>query len=326
MSTATHKTSLLGHHSSIGICLVVLSVLAPIAPAQRRDDPVKLRADLINIDVSVTDRNGNFIRNLKAEDFVVYEDGLAQRIEFFAANEEAALTRPLAVVFALDNSGSIKPDEVVRQRQAAESFIKLVRPESLFAVIAFKFEPRVIQDFTSDPAKVAQAFNRIGEPGGNSGIFATIERSISMLQRAPRIRNGRRLRRVVIVVSDGYDNVGRPDEQRHLIERANDAEITVYSITLPSYSLGLGSNQRIMTLLDVSRVVPLTGGLDFSANTENFTPVFKAIAEEIRASYTLAYYPPDKTRRDGKQHQLRVEVKRSDAVVRSNRSTYQAPK
>ncbi|HWC76294.1 MAG TPA: VWA domain-containing protein [Blastocatellia bacterium] len=289
--------------------------------AGQDDQTLKLRADLVAIDVAVTDRNGNFIRNLKAEDFTLFEDGKPQKLDFFEATEETALTRPLAVVFAIDNSGSIKPEEVVKQRQAAEAFMKLVRPESVFAVVAFQYKPRIVQDFTSDPRKISQGFGKIGEPGGNSGIFACIDHSVSMLQRAPRFRDGRRLRRVVVIVSDGYDNVSRPDEQGALIDRANAAEVTVYSITLPSFGPGHGNN-RIMTLLDVSKIIPMTGGADFSANTSDFTPVFKAIAEEIRFSYTLAYYPAETTKRDGRVHQLRVEVKKPGAVVRASRTSY----
>lgn len=144
-----------------------------------------------------------------------------------------------------------------------------------------------------------------------------------MLKRAPRFRNGRRLRRVVIVMTDGFDNIDPPD-QRDLIQRANDAEVTVYSITLPSYLPGLGDNRRCMTLLDVSRIVPMTGGADFSADTQDFTPVFKALAEEIRSSYTVAYYPPENSRHDGRTHQIRVEVKRGGAIVRASRDGYMA--
>ena len=306
------------------ICGGTLTAILAIAPAFSSQDPaLKLSADLVTLDAAITDREGNFIRNLKAEDFTVFEDGIPQRLDFFEANQEAALTRPIAVVFAIDNSGSIKPEEVAKQREATEGFMRLVRPESLFAVVAFQYKPRVVQDFTSDPKKISQAFQRVGEPGGNSGIFATIDHGISMLQRAPRVRNGRHLRRVVLIISDGFDNVSRPDEQGPLIERAAEAGVTVYSITLPSFSPSLGST-RLMTLLDVSRIVPLTGGADFSADTSDFTPVFKSIAEEIRSSYTLAYYPPDKSRHDGRIHQIRVEVKRAGAVVRASRTTYQA--
>lgn len=305
--------------------LCIVEVIALIAPAftQQGDQAIKLQTDLVTIDATVTDKNGGFIRKLSAEDFVVYEDGQPQKVEFFEANEEAALTRSLAVVFALDNSGSITPEEIEKQREATEGFIKLVRPESLFAVLLFGSETRVLQDFTSEPQKVSQAFRKIGEATGSSRIFGTIDQAVSMLKRAPFFRKGRRLRRVVIVITDGFDNRDSTDQQ-DLIRRANDSEVTVYSITLPSYRAGIGSN-RTMTLLDVSRIVPLTGGSDFSADSKDFTPVFKAIAEEIRSGYTLAYYPPEKNRRDGRIHQVSVEVRKSGAIVRTNRNSYQAP-
>jgi len=305
--------------------LCIIQMVALIAPAfaQKPDDAVKLRTDLVTIDATVTDKNGGFIRKLSAEDFVVYEDGQRQKVEFFEANEETVLTRSLAVVFAFDKSGSITPEEISKQREATENFVKLLRPESIFAVVTFSSEMQVLQDFTSEPEKVSRAFRKIGEITGLSRIFGTIDRAVSMLKRAPRFRGGRRLRRVVIVVTDGYDNLDSPD-QRDLIRRANDAEVTVYSITLPSYMASSG-NKRSMTLLDVSRIVPLTGGADFSADSKDFTPVFKAIAEEIRSSYTIAYYPPESSRRDGRVHQLSVEVQKPGAIVRTNRSSYQAP-
>ena len=305
--------------------LCVVQAIALIAPAipQQSDQVIKLQTDLVTVDATVTDKNGNFIRKLSAEDFVVLEDGQPQKLDFFEANEEAALTRSLAVVFAIDKSGSIKPEEIDKQREATESFVKLVRPESLFAVLTFSSETRVLQDFTSEPQKISQAFRKIGEATGSSRIFGTIDQAVSMLIRVPHFRKGRRLRRVVIVITDGFDNRDSTDQQ-NLIRRANDAEVTVYSITLPSYMAGLGMS-RSMTLLDVSRIVPSTGGADFSADTKDFTPVFKAIAEEIRSGYTLAYYPLEKNRRDGRVHQIAVEVRKTGAIVRTNRNSYQAP-
>jgi Ca-activated chloride channel homolog len=332
------------HRQALAVILTAAVIIAP-ALAQKDDQVIKIESNLIVVDTTVTDKNGNFIRNLKAEDFAVYEDGELQKIDFFEAGEVAALTRPLAIVFAFDVSGSIKPEEVVKQREAAENFLKLVQPESVFAIIAFNNEIQVLQDFTNDPKKIAQAFRKFDVMGGSSRIFGSIDRAVTMLKRAPRFRKGRRLRRVVIVISDGIstdriDDFGADSriegritlpagggDKPFLVQRANDAEVTVYSITLPSYPMGgPASGQRIMTLLDVSQVVPLTGGADFSADASDFAPVFKAIAEEIRSGYTIAYYPPEKSRRDGRLHQLRVEVKKSGAILRANRTSYQAPR
>jgi len=290
-----------------------------------RDDTIRLESDLVAVDALVTDKDGNYVRNLAAEDFVLYEDGVPQKLDFFGTDEKADLTRPLAVVFALDISGSIQPEEIIKQRDAAESFVRLVRPESLFAVLAFNYQIRLLQDFTSDPVKISHSFRKIGPAEGSTKIFQSIDRAVSMLKRGPAWRGGRRLRRVVIVITDGYDSVD-PIDQRDLIRRANDAGVTVYSITLPSYVPGLGPKQRALTLLDASRIIPLTGGADFSADSGDFTPAFKAIAEEIRSSYTLAYYPPESERHDGKVHQIRVELKKPGLILKTSRQSYVAQK
>lgn len=312
-------------HRRIAAAIIASVLLLAPTLAQQGDQSIKLQTDLVAIDVTVTDKDGNFLRKLTAEDFTLFEDNEPRKLDFFEASEETALTRSIAVVFALDVSGSIKPEEIAKQREAMQSFTKLVRPESVFAVIAFNNEIRVVQDFTSDVNRLSQGFKRIGPVEGSTRLFASIDRAVSLLKRAPRYRSGRRLRRVVIVITDGFDNVETTDQQ-DLIRRANDAEVTVYSITLPSYMPGLGDNQRSMTLLDVSRIVPQTGGSDFSADAKDFTPVFRSIAEEIRSSYTVAFYPSEKNRRDGRVHQVRIECKKVGAIVRASRSSYQAPK
>jgi Ca-activated chloride channel family protein len=294
--------------------------------SKQSDQSVKLGTDLVTVDAAVTDKDGNYVRNLSADDFVIREDGVGQKVAFFEASEDRELTRPLAVVFSLDISGSIEPEEILKQRKAAESFVKLVRPESMFAVIAFNYEIRVLQDFTSDPRKVDHAFQKIGHGEGSTRIFGSLDRAVSMLKRVPRVKDGRTLRRVVVVITDGYDSVDSID-QHDLIRRANDAGVTVYSITLPSYVISaMGKKKRALTLLDASGIVDQTGGTDFSADIRDFTPAFKAIAEEIRSSYTLSFYPPESQRHDGKVHQIHVELKRPGMVIRTNRNSYLAQK
>ncbi|HYL99777.1 MAG TPA: VWA domain-containing protein [Blastocatellia bacterium] len=287
------------------------------------DDAIKLESDLVTVDATVMDGKGNYVRDLKEEDFTVTEDGVPQQLAFFESTQHSGLTRPLAAVFDLDVSGSIQPQEIKKQRDAAESFLKLVRPESEFAVMTFNYRIRVVQNFTNDPHKFLAAFGKIEDPGGSTRIFASIDQAIQMLKRGPQSKNGRLLRRVVVVITDGYDSVDSI-EQDDMIRRANQAGVTVYSITLPSYLPGLGAKHRALTLLDASGVVKMTGGADFSADSEDFTPAFNALAEEISSSYTLAFYPPNKDKHDGKVHQIKVQVKRPGVQVKVDRQNYVA--
>jgi VWFA-related protein len=171
--------------------------------------------------------------------------------------------------------------------------------------------------------KIERAFEKIDRFEGSTRIYDAIDRAIVMLDRkAPRARKGRPVRRVIVVISDGFDSSSIID-RKEMVLRANRAGVTVYSITLPSYMLtATRSTERVITPLDATRVVSATGGLDFAADAEDFTPVFKALAEEIRSSYALAYYPDW---RDGKFHELRVKTSRPGVQLRVNRNGYLAP-
>ncbi|HKX29023.1 MAG TPA: VWA domain-containing protein [Blastocatellia bacterium] len=299
-----------------------------IAQDRRPSEPrppmtIKMETDLIPIDVTALDQNGNYVRDLREDEIQILVDGVPQRINFFSMTDEMALSRPLAVVFALDLSGSLKPEEISTLRGAARKFIELMKGESVFAALAFNYQLKILQGFTNDPRRLERAFDKLGRFEGSTRIYDAIDRAIVMLDRqAPRTQKNRPVRRVVVVISDGFDSASVID-RKEMVRRANQAGVTVYSITLPSYMLSATRvTERVITPLDATRVVSATGGRDFDADAQDFTPVFRALAEEIRASYSLAYYPET---RDGKYHELRVKTSRPGVQLRVSRTGYQAP-
>ena len=98
--------------------------------SRRQGMTIRLDTDLVVIDVTATDKNGNYIRDLRAEEIQVFEDGQQRNINFFAMTDISELSRPLAVVFALDLSGSLRPDEMATLRQAAMKFTELMKGDS----------------------------------------------------------------------------------------------------------------------------------------------------------------------------------------------------
>lgn len=283
---------------------------------------VRIDTDLVTLDVTVTDKNGNYVRDLRPEEFQIFEDGKPKKLDFFAVSDETAMSRPLAVVFALDSSGSLKLEETQMLRDSALKFTELMRGESVFAAMAFNYKIKVLQGFTEDPRKLEKALAKVDHFEGSTRLYDALDQAITLLNRqAPRSRKNRPVRRVIIVISDGFDSASIIDRQE-LIRRAIAAGVTVYSVTLPSYILSpTQSTERVLTPLDATRVVAATGGLDFAANAKEFTPIFKALAEEIRASYALAYYPANS---DGKFHNLSVKTTRSGMQLRISRTGYLA--
>lgn len=314
----------------------------PQTPGSRRAEPpdepeesdevLRIDTDLVHVDVTVTDAQGNPVRNLRAEDFKLYEDGVERPLAFFNVERRGGAPRPVAVVFAVDVSGSMSAEEMSRLADAMRAFARRFeeRP-SLFAVMGFGMNSKIHQKFTNDPRKLERALERLARDinGMSTHIYDAVDDSIRLLVRdAPRTRQRRLMKRAVVVITDGFP-VGDTVSPQTVIERANAAEVSVYTVTLPSYSRLLASNARahapLPTPLDVSGLAEKTGGTGVYATEKDYEPLFKALAEEVTSSYVLAFYPPEEKRRDGRTHTIRIEAPRG-LYLRQSRSSYKSEK
>ena len=294
------------------------------------DDVLRIDTDLVSVDVNVMDVSGRPVRNLQQKDFKLYEDDSQQSLAFFHLENKSGETRPLAIVFALDISGSMTPDELERLRGALHAFSeKLASHPSVFAVMSFGMYVKTLQNFTTEAEKLDRAFDRLArEPSGlSTHTYDAVDDAIRLLVRhAPRTRDRRLMKRAVVVVTDGFP-VGDTVSAATVIERANAADVSVYVVTLPSYSrlLTAANREPLPTPLDISGLVEMTGGKSVYARDKDYEPLFRALAEEVTSSYVLAFYPPLEKRHDGKFHSIRVEGP-NGLILRQSRPGYQAVK
>ncbi|MCP9495147.1 MAG: VWA domain-containing protein [Pyrinomonadaceae bacterium MAG19_C2-C3] len=324
------------------LCLSVISYVAadnataqtkPPAPpiiSSDENDVIEIDTDLVHLDVTVTDAQGKLVTDLRQNDFKLYEDGIEKPIAFFNVEQRSGAARPVAIVFALDVSGSMTTAELERLRGAVITFAeRLNRDSSVFAVMSFGMRVRVLQNFTNDIKKINRAFDRLTRDleGLSTHTYDAVDDAVRLLaRRAPRTRARQSVKRVVLVVTDGFP-VGDTVAPATVIERANSAETSIFSVTLPSYSrlaspLRL-AQQPLPTPLDVSGLVDKTGGRAVYANEKDFEPLFRALAEEVSSAYVLSFYPDTQKRRDGRFHTLRIEAPRG-LTLRQNREGYQA--
>jgi Ca-activated chloride channel family protein len=298
---------------------------------QDSDEVIRVDTDLVSVDVTAMDSTGRPIKNLKPQDFEIYSDDVEQQIAFFQIEKRQGELRPLAIVFALDVSGSMTADEIVRLRGALQSFSNyLVDYPVSYAVIAFGMHVKTLQKFTSDSRKLDESLERISRdaPSGlSTHTYDAVDDAIRMLVRsAPRTRERKLMKRAVMVVTDGFP-VGDTVKPETVIERANTADVSEFVVTLPSYSRVMASSTQtqLPTPLDVSGLAELTGGRNVYANERDYAPLFRALAEEVSSAYVLAFYPPEEKRRDGQVHTIRVEGPRG-MTLRQSRSEYRAAK
>jgi len=291
-------------------------------------DVLKIDTDLVPVDVIATDAKGRLVRNLTKDEFKLFEDGTERPIASFNVEKIAGEPRPLAIVFALDVSGSMTPEEVQRLTNAMREFSRhLADQPAVFAVMTFGTRVKTLQSLTADRDKLERAYDRLAqEPNGMSThAFDAIDDAVRMLARhAPLTREHRMVKRAVVVITDGFPvgDVVSPDT---VIERANAADTSVYVVTMPSYSqlLATASVMPLPTPLDVTGVVEKTGGRSIYATEHDLGPLFRAIAEEVSSAYVLGFYPPPQNRKDGKFHSIRVEGP-AGVTLRQSRPGYQS--
>jgi Ca-activated chloride channel homolog len=341
MSRGTSHTLLLAPAIAL-ILSASVSALAQVNPSKQErprralptetepQDVIKIDTDLVPIDVTVTDEKGQLVRNLKKEDFKLFEDGIERSISSFNVEKIEGAPRPVAIVFALDVSGSMTPEEIDRLSDAMREFSRrLAEHPAVFALMTFGMRVKTIQSFTSDRGKLERAFDKLShEPNGMSThAYDAVDDAVRMLVRhAPLTRQHQLIKRAVVVITDGFPvgDVVSPDT---VIERANAADTSVYVVTMPSYTRILASARMtpLPTPLDVSGLVERTGGRSIYANEKDLGPLFRAIAEEVASAYVLGFYPPQENRTDGKFHTIKIEGP-AGFTLRQSRAGYVSQK
>ncbi len=306
------------------LSFVLVSVVSVIAQ-NTDDDVVRIDTDLVSFEVTVTDKHGKVVPNLRREDFRVFEDGVERPIDFFQPLRKSDERRPLAVVFALDVSGSMTEAEIERLRSAMQSFVtRLADYDSYFAVVSFAMDVRTLQQFTNRRDKLEKSFDRLvrDQDGLSTHAYDAVDDSIRLIaKKSPKVIRGRLPKRAVILVSDGFP-VGDVVSPETLIERANLAETSIYSVILPSYSRLQADKRPVITPLEASGLIDKTGGKSFYATDKSFDGLFQSLAEDITASYAIAFYPGDENRTADSRPRKVVIQSRSGFTIRQNRSEY----
>ncbi|HKU28291.1 MAG TPA: VWA domain-containing protein, partial [Candidatus Sulfotelmatobacter sp.] len=149
------------------LALAALSLIAvPQLRAQQAEEPPTIKSEtrLVIVDTVVTDKKGNYIRDLTAKDFKVWEDNKEQAITNFSLEEENAAggtAQKRYMVLFFDNS-TMDTNDQMRARQAAAKFIDAnASPNHLIAVVDFGGSVRVAQNFTADAERLKQVVSGV---------------------------------------------------------------------------------------------------------------------------------------------------------------------
>ncbi len=318
-------------------------------------DTLRVSTTLVTVPVSVMDRDGKYVPDLRKEDFKIYEEGAEQEVAYFASVE-----KPFTVALVLDTSGSTlnKLEEI---HEAAISFVNQLRPDDSVMVVSFDDRVRLLCEPTTDRYAIQSAIRR-SEPGDGTKLYDAMDFVIN--QRLNQIKG----RKAIVLFTDGVDTTSRRATYESTIRDAEELDALIYPIQFDTYEdtvgrIGGGGGGRRrggggMTVGDILGAI-LNGGnvsiggggggggancrgctreeyevgeaylrdlaqrtgtrVEQAGDGRNLSQAFSVIAEELRRQYSIGYYPKSQAQA-GERRQIRVRVNRPNMVVRARDS------
>jgi len=307
------------------------------------DDVIRVETNVVTIPVSVLDRDGRFITGLLKEDFQIFENGVEQKIEEFATVQQ-----PFTVVLLIDVSPStaFQIDEI---HDAAIAFVDQLRTEDKVMVIAFDEQVRVLSQPTNNRATLQKAIRK-AQFGSGTSLYETVD---YVINRELRKIQGRK---AVVLFTDGVDTTSRRATYQSTVRATEEIDALIYPIRYDTfdemnngsggtnYPKRRGSGNVIGDIFGailgggnvqiggsgnsredyetgrkyLEELARNSGGRKFEANND-LSAAFSGIAEELRRQYSLGFYP-EKIGQKGERRQIRVRVKRQNAIVRAKDS------
>jgi VWFA-related protein len=186
-------------------------------------DVIRVDTTLVTLPVSVMDRDGKYIPNLRKEDFRLWEDGTEQTVAFFSA-----VDKPFSVVLMLDTSGStrFRIDEI---QDAAITFVNQLRSDDRVMVVSFDEQIQVLADFTSDRSRLRDAIRRT-RTGGGTKLYDAVDLVIN--QHLGRVSG----RKAVVLFTDGVDTTSKRASYESNLHDAEELDALVYPVQYDTYS------------------------------------------------------------------------------------------
>jgi Ca-activated chloride channel family protein len=273
---------------------------------------------LVSVAFVARDARGALVDNLTQDDVDVIEDAIPQKIAFFSRSADVPLTLGLVV----DASGS--QDHFSKQhKNDLEVFFKdVLGPKDRVFLVGFGNHIRLVSDFSHSGADLLEEWKKYQKSTGKFPVLGPDEdRDLgtafydsiyySVAEKLAR-ENGRR---AILLFSDGEDN-SSSHNMMTAIETAQGENVVVYAIRYTDKEHGKLTARNKYGISVMDRIARETGGAHIDAETTDAHVYFRQIAEELRTSYELGYYPTDPLK-DDSFRKIVIKPKREGIKVRA---------
>jgi Ca-activated chloride channel family protein len=280
------------------ILLLVTALVALCVAGLRAQTPTfRTAIDLATFGVTVMDKKGEYLTDLKAEDFEVLEDGQKQTLKYFARGTDIESGPELHVGLLFDTSGSMLED-IKLSRSAAIKFLNTLSEAKDMTLVDFDTEVRVAKYPQRDFPRMVERI-RGRDPDGETALYD----AMGVYLDGASEDDGRK---ILVLYTDGGDThstIGFGD----LMTLIRASDVTVYSVGFLEHSRG-----RIEERAHLQQIAEATGGQAFFPTTmKDIEASYDKVVAQIRAQYSLAYTSTN-TKQDGAWRKVEIRVTRPD--------------
>lgn len=313
-------------------------------------DVVRIDTNLVTVPVSVLDRDGRFISDIRREQFNVSENGVEQKIAYFESTE-----KPFTVALLLDTSGSTF-FHLWEIKEAAINFAKQLRPQDRVLIVTFDRLVMLLTEATNDQKVITEVVQRNAITGFSTRLYDAIDLVIKA--RLNKIDG----RKAMVLFTDGVDTASYQATYQSTLREVEELDALIYPVqydTTDFVAAQTRTNATIETTTITGRHFPArsssrvtygnpkasgpgtsigdykladqflhqlatkTGGRLYAANDRTqLTDAFSKIAEELRHQYSLGYYSQT-TLQSGERRDIKVRVDQPNVAVRARDSYVQ---
>ena len=321
-------------------------------------DVIRVDTSFVSVPVSVVDRQGRFIPNLKREDFTIFENGVQQQVAHFEPAD-----KPFTVALLLDTSPSTQ-FHLWQIKEAAVAFAKQLRPQDRVLVVSFNDQVLLLTEVTNDLNVISAVIEEHANMGTATRVYDAVHLVIK--ERLNKIKG----RKAIVLFSDGVDTASYQATYESTMRGVEELDALIYPIQYDTtdylramQGIANGGPTTVVTTnsgpfgTTTSRVTynaptvtgpnggPLPGATQADYDRANrylneladktagrlykandpaeLAHAFSQIAEELRRQYSLGYYPQGA---DGSaasaadRRQIKVRVNRPNVAVKARDS------
>jgi VWFA-related protein len=291
----------------------------PPPPMAKKDESIPdysihVNAPLVNVDVLVTTKSGQFVPGLKKENFRLFEDGASQNISTFNVSK-APITAVLLVEFA-----STTYSFIIDALEASYAFASTLQKDDWVAVSYYDMQPHILVDFTQDKRAVYGALNQLRIPGfAETNLFDALYDTLDRLDRVEG-------KKYIILVTTGYDSFSKLTLDKITKKVKDSKDITIFPISVGQIarimgragnrSMGIHASELDYLQADneMRTFAAITGGRAYFPRFQaEYGEDFRDIGNDIRNQYSITYRPTN-DKLDGTYRKLKVEVVAPDGT------------